>query len=249
MLGCYSHSQLFVTLWTVSCQTPLSMGFSRQEYWSGFSCPPPGDLPNPGIKPTSLMSSALQGGSLPLAPPGKSKRNIYSDANVRETYFLLKISSVGQATLNHVFAYMIFKVALGRFLSQSFRRSNEWFWEIYFYWSYLENATRFWSHPICKNSVAVPNNKEGRGYGPAESSLRRYRLWQLWTFTVLVSHSKVYNWLWSPVAAPLEPLLHHEDYAKSITTSLQGISFSIPSFLYKALSMKPFIKIYRQSRL
>ena len=43
-------------------QAPLSMGFSRQEYWSGLPCPPPGDLPDPGIEPTSLMSPALAGG-------------------------------------------------------------------------------------------------------------------------------------------------------------------------------------------
>ena len=41
----FSHVQLFVTLWTVACQAPLSMGVSRQEYWSGLTCPPPGDLP------------------------------------------------------------------------------------------------------------------------------------------------------------------------------------------------------------
>ena len=45
-----SRVQLFVTWWTVAHQAPLSMGFSRQEYWSGLPCPPPGDLPNPGIK-------------------------------------------------------------------------------------------------------------------------------------------------------------------------------------------------------
>ena len=49
-------------LWTVAHQTPLSMGFSKQEYWSGLPCPPPEDLPNPGIEPTSLMSLALAGG-------------------------------------------------------------------------------------------------------------------------------------------------------------------------------------------
>ena len=49
-----SHVRLFVTLWTVACQAPLSMGFSRQEYDSGLPCPPPGDLPNPGIEPMSL---------------------------------------------------------------------------------------------------------------------------------------------------------------------------------------------------
>ena len=62
---------LFWTLWTVTCQAPLSMGFSRQEYWTGLPFPPPGDLPLPGIEPASLMSPALQADSLPLAPPEK----------------------------------------------------------------------------------------------------------------------------------------------------------------------------------
>ena len=52
---------LFVTLWTVAHQLPLSMGFSRQEYWSGLPCPPPRDLLVPGIEPTSLSSPALAG--------------------------------------------------------------------------------------------------------------------------------------------------------------------------------------------
>ena len=46
-----NYVQLFATPWAVACQAPLSMGFSRQEYWSGLSFPSPGDLPNPGIKP------------------------------------------------------------------------------------------------------------------------------------------------------------------------------------------------------
>ena len=50
------------TLWTAACQAPLSMGFSRQEPWSGLPCPPPGDLPDPGIEPESLISPALAGG-------------------------------------------------------------------------------------------------------------------------------------------------------------------------------------------
>ena len=51
-----------VTPWTVAHQSPLSMGFSRKEYWSGLLCPPPGDLPNPGIEPVSLVSPALADG-------------------------------------------------------------------------------------------------------------------------------------------------------------------------------------------
>ena len=58
----------FVSLWTVAHQAPLSRGFSRQEYWSGLPCPPPRDLPNPGIEP---RSPTLQADFLPSEPPGK----------------------------------------------------------------------------------------------------------------------------------------------------------------------------------
>ena len=63
-------SDSFVTPWTVARQVPLSMGLSRQEYWRGFSFPPPGDLLYPGIKPTS---STLQADCLPLGHQGSPK--------------------------------------------------------------------------------------------------------------------------------------------------------------------------------
>ena len=53
------HRFSHVRLWAVACQAPWSMGFSRQEYWSGLPCPPSGDLPNSGIKPASVTSPAL----------------------------------------------------------------------------------------------------------------------------------------------------------------------------------------------
>ena len=62
VLSRFSRVWLFETWQTVALQTPLSMRFSRQEYWSGLPCPPPGDLPDPGIEPMSLMSPALAGG-------------------------------------------------------------------------------------------------------------------------------------------------------------------------------------------
>ena len=62
MLSGFSHVRFFATLWTVTCQGLLSMGFSRQEYWSGLPFSPPEGLPNPGIEPWSLMSPALVGG-------------------------------------------------------------------------------------------------------------------------------------------------------------------------------------------
>ena len=68
LLSRFSRVGLFATSWTVALQAPLSMGFSRQEYWRGLPFPSPGDLPNPGIEP---MSSALQADSLLSEAPGK----------------------------------------------------------------------------------------------------------------------------------------------------------------------------------
>ena len=62
VLSRFSHVRLFGTLQTIACLAPLPMGFSRQDYWNGLPCPPPGDLPDPGIKPGSLTSPALAGG-------------------------------------------------------------------------------------------------------------------------------------------------------------------------------------------
>ena len=62
LLSCFSWVQLFAILWDTARQAPLSMGFSRKEYWSGLPCPPPGDLPNAETEPTSLVSPALAGG-------------------------------------------------------------------------------------------------------------------------------------------------------------------------------------------
>ena len=66
-----SHVPLFVTLWTAARQAPLSMGFSRQEYWSGLPRPPPEDLPNPRMEPVSPVSLQWQADYLPLGAPGK----------------------------------------------------------------------------------------------------------------------------------------------------------------------------------
>ena len=68
ILSHFSHVRLFLTPWTVACQVPLSMGFSRQEYWNGLPFLPPGDLPDSGTKP---RSPALQADSLLCEQPGK----------------------------------------------------------------------------------------------------------------------------------------------------------------------------------
>ena len=70
VLSHFSRVQLFETPWTVAHQAPLSMGFSRQEYWSGLLLPSPGDLPHPGIKPESPVAPASEADSLPLSSRG-----------------------------------------------------------------------------------------------------------------------------------------------------------------------------------
>ena len=83
-----SHVPLFVTPWTVAHQAPLSMGISRQEYWSELPSPTPGDLPDPGIEHESLVSPVLAGGFSTAAPHGKpppsstAAQQIFSDPSL-----------------------------------------------------------------------------------------------------------------------------------------------------------------------
>ena len=72
--------RLFAIPWTVAYQVPPFMGFSRQEYWTGLPCPPPGDLPNPGTKP---KYPTLQVDSLPSKPPENSNYILYTYATLR----------------------------------------------------------------------------------------------------------------------------------------------------------------------
>ena len=75
-LSHFSCVQLSETSWTSAHPAALSMGFSRQEYWSGLPFPPPGDLPDPGIEPSSPMSPALQIDST-AESSGKTKSSLY----------------------------------------------------------------------------------------------------------------------------------------------------------------------------
>ena len=78
MLSHFSHVQLFSALWTVAHQAPLSTEFSNQD-WSGLPCPPPRDIPYPGIKPISLVSYALAGGFFTITPPGRPMSEYSTD--------------------------------------------------------------------------------------------------------------------------------------------------------------------------
>ena len=77
-----SHIQLFAAAWAVACQAPLSMGFSKQEYWSRLPCPPPGDLSDPGIKPTSLTSPTWAGRFFTTSTTREALMCIYTHINI-----------------------------------------------------------------------------------------------------------------------------------------------------------------------
>ena len=74
MLSCFSCVWLFVTPWTIAHQATLSVWFSREEYWSGLPCPPPGGFPTPGIEPMSLISPALAGGFFTTSATWEAQR-------------------------------------------------------------------------------------------------------------------------------------------------------------------------------
>ena len=95
-----SRVQLFVTPWTVTCQAPLSMAFSRQEYQSGSPFPSLGDLLNPGIKP---RSPALQADSLPSEPPGEPHSPMKGATNLISTSWVRKLAykEVSQLAQSH----------------------------------------------------------------------------------------------------------------------------------------------------
>ena len=77
MLSHFNCVQVFTTLWTVACQAPVSMGFYKQEYWSGLPCPPPGDCPDPGIESLSPASPKLAGGFFTTSATWEAQSNVW----------------------------------------------------------------------------------------------------------------------------------------------------------------------------
>ena len=89
--SCFHYVWLFVMLWTVACLDPLCMGFSRQEYWSGLLCPPLGDLLNPGIKPTSLMSPSLADGLFTTSATWEALEQAYQNIKIQNKLHSLSV--------------------------------------------------------------------------------------------------------------------------------------------------------------
>ena len=97
-----SHVQLFVTPWTIACQAPLSMEFSRQEHWSGLSFLSPGDLLDPEIKPRSFASQA---DSLPSEPSGKPQ--LVAEFYIKHKVCILSSRNDDALNLSRMFGFVI----------------------------------------------------------------------------------------------------------------------------------------------
>ena len=95
-----SRVRLFATPWTVAHQTSPSMGFSRQEYWSGLPFPSPGDLPDPGIE---LRSPALEAGTLTSEPPGKKKEGVINPRKKIQSKRRYKVK-IQDLIMNNIYA-------------------------------------------------------------------------------------------------------------------------------------------------
>ena len=108
MLSHFSHLRFFMTFWTAAHQAPLSMGLSKQEYWSGLSCPPPGIFPTQGSNSCPLCLLHWQVGSLPLVPPGKPNGeqdplliSSFTSCEAHTLHFLNKRASLSLPTSSH----------------------------------------------------------------------------------------------------------------------------------------------------
>ena len=128
MLNCFSCVWLIVTLWTAAHQAPLSMGFSRQEYWSGLPCPSPGDLLYPGIELVSLTSLALASGFFTTSATW--------EAPIKPQFYFSYISHVPlrnrslprgwlcSKLLEDIFCFFIWTPSAGRWVMLHFSFSN-----------------------------------------------------------------------------------------------------------------------------
>ena len=108
-------------LWTVTHQTPLSMGFSRPEYWNGLPCPSPGDLPNPVIK---YRSPTLQTDSLPAEPPGKPKNTRMGSLSLLQGIFPIQEVNWGLLHGRWILYQLSYQGNLDRFVSSFYIRSG-----------------------------------------------------------------------------------------------------------------------------
>ena len=140
-------------LWMVAYQAPLSMGFSRQKYWSGLPFPPPGDLPDPGIKPTSLMSPALVAEFFTTSTTweaqhcSQEEKNLFSVGHMSKVHEKIPVSD--NCTTCHMsssYSLTWWNCHQGR--SELYRKT----YDSHSWWDILSSHPNYWaSNPTCSH--------------------------------------------------------------------------------------------------
>ena len=131
-----SHVRLFGTSWRVAYQAPLSLGFPRQEYWSGLSFSSPGDLPNPGTEPLSPKSPALASRLFTIKPPRKPR---YKSGNINKMFQLRQCWSSSIFLPRHI-GEMTFRIWI-----YSSEYPQFWIWQ-----QFLHYCNFYQSIHLCK---------------------------------------------------------------------------------------------------
>ena len=126
MLSCFSHVQLFATPWTIAHQAPVSMGFSRQDYYSGLPCPSPEDLPDPWIKLAFLMSPPLAGGFFTTSATWEASVYIEKGKERKVAQSCPTLCHPMDCSLPSSSVHGIFQAIVQEWIAISFSRGSSW---------------------------------------------------------------------------------------------------------------------------
>ena len=231
----FSCVQLFATPWTVPCQAPLSIGFFRQECWSGLPCPPPGYLLDPGIKLKSPVTAALQVNSLPAEPSGKP----WLESSIQLSSCLTLLDPMDCSTPGLPVHHQLLELA-----------------QTHVHW--VSDAIQL-SHPLSSPSPPTFNLSQHQGLFQWLSSL--HQVAKYWSFSFSINPSNEYSELISfridwfdllAVQGTLKSLLQHHSSKASILrcpaffivqlsspymTTGQAIALTRQTFVGKVMSL------------
>ena len=172
MLSHFSHVRLFATPWTVACQAPMSMGFFRQEYWSGLPCPPPGDLPDPEINPCLLHLLHCRG--ILHRWQRRKPKNSCGKLQFHWTIWT-SFSNSFHFTLSWCYSHQITFPLIPSLFGVINFDLKMWKWQIFYvFTSIMRRADSLEKKPWCWERLEAGGEEENRGWDGWMASLTRW---------------------------------------------------------------------------